>query len=261
VPNETLGWWQNKGLELGNPKEFALHLTEQYRAAERHIGVPPDQLLRLPQANASEADRKAFWQKLGVPAEARDYDFSAVRFADGTELNQVFADGMRSAFAQANVSKDKAASIMNAIVKFEEGKEAAEAATFAANLEAERAKLNVNWGSNKDFNLLTAMNGARRLGITDEQVNALRSTLGEYQTMEMFRRIGAATTEDTFVEGSQATGAPTTLAAAEAEMARLQQDDAWVKRLLAGEVEARRQFEGLTQQITGVNPALEPRPQ
>ena len=260
VPTETLGWWQNKGLELASPKEFALRLTEQYRAAERHIGAPPDQLLRIPQANASEADRRAFYTRLGVPATAAEYDLSTVKFTDGTELAADFVNTLRDAFAGANVSKDKAASIAQAIIRYEENIEAAGATTNQARIDAERARLEVNWGPNKDFNLLTAMNGARRLGITDEQVNALRSTLGEYQTMEMFRRIGAATTEDTFVEGAQATGAPTTLPGAQAEMARLQQDDAWVKRLLGGDVEARRQFEGLTQQITGVNPALEARP-
>jgi hypothetical protein len=260
VPNETLGWWQNKGLELGNPKDFALRLTEQYRAAERHIGVPPDQLLRIPQPNASEADRRAFYTRLGVPSTSAEYDLSSVKFADGTELADDFIHTLRDAFSAANVSKDKAASIASAIVRFEETKEANQAAATDLHLQEQRALMERNWGPNKDFNLLTAMNGARRLGITDQQVNALRDTLGEYQTMEMFRRIGAATTEDTFVEGSQATGAPTTLPAAEAELARLQQDDAWVKRLLGGEVEARRQFEALTQQITGVNPVLEMRP-
>jgi hypothetical protein len=260
VPAETLGWWQNKGLELTTPKDFALKLTEQYRAAEKHIGVPPEQLLRLPQPNASEADRRTFWQKLGVPEKASDYDLSTVKFSDGTELDASFAETMRAAFAGANVAKDKATEIAKAIIRFEENRESAALASQELRLSAERAKMETQWGPNKDFNLLTAMNGARRLGITDEQVNALRSTLGEYQTMEMFRRIGAATTEDTFVEGSQATGAPTTVSGAEAELSRLQQDDAWVKRFLAGEVESRRQFEQLTQQITGVNPALEMRP-
>jgi len=75
----------------------------------------------------------------------------------------------------------------------------------------------------------------------------------------MFRRIGAATTEDSFHEGSQATGT-VTLQGAQAEMARLQGDTAFVTRYLAGDVEARRIMDALHQQITGVNPALEPTP-
>jgi len=260
IPTETLGWLQNKGVELANPKDALIRIADQYRSAERYIGVPADQLLRIPQPNASEADRRAFLTRLGVPSTAAEYDLSTVKFADGTELAADFVTTLRDAFASANVAKDKAAAIAAAIVRFEEAKEANAVASNDLRLAEQRGLMERNWGVNKDFNLLTAMNGARRLGITDEQVNALRGTLGEYQTMEMFRRIGAATSEDTFVEGSQATGAPTTLPGAQAELNRLMADDAWGRRLTAGDVEARRQFEALTQQITGVNPAMEAAP-
>src|SRR6516164_5806317 len=260
VPTETLGWLQNKGVELANPKDALIRIADQYRSAERYIGVPADQLLRIPQPNASEADRRAFLTRLGVPSTAAEYDLSTVKFADGTELAADFVTTLRDAFASANVAKDKAAAIAAAIVRFEEAKEANAVASNDLRLAEQRGLMERNWGVNKDFNLLTAMNGARRLGITDEQVNALRGTLGEYQTMEMFRRIGAATSEDNFVEGSQATGAPTTLPGAQAELNRLMADDALGRRLTAGDVEARRQFEALIQQITGVNPAMEAAP-
>jgi hypothetical protein len=258
VDAQTLGWWQNKGLDYANPKDFALALTEQYRAAERHIGTPPDQLLRIPQPNTAnyEADRRTFNTRLGIPATAAEYDLSTVKFSDGTDLDATFASSLSEAFAAGNVAKDKAATIASAIIRYEEGREAAARASDDLRLAQERGLLERNWGTNKDFNLLTAMNGARRLGISDEQVNSLRDVLGEYQTMEMFRRIGAATSEDDFKEGSQSTGI-VTMQGAQAEMARLQGDEAFVKRYLAGDVDARRTMDALHQQITGVNPALE----
>ena len=70
IPTETLGWLQNKGVELANPKDALIRIADQYRSAERYIGVPADQLLRIPQPNASDADRRAFLTKLGVPATA-----------------------------------------------------------------------------------------------------------------------------------------------------------------------------------------------
>jgi hypothetical protein len=38
---KRLGFWQNKGLPLDEPKEFGLKLTELYGSAEKFIGVPP----------------------------------------------------------------------------------------------------------------------------------------------------------------------------------------------------------------------------
>jgi hypothetical protein len=259
VPTETLGWWQNKGLDLANPKDFALRLTEQYRAAERHIGVPPDQLLRIPQPTASEADKRAFLTRLGVPSTAAEYDLSTVKFTDGTELAPEFATTLRDAFAAGNVAKDKASAIAAAIVRYEEAKETTAAAETAARIAAQRALMERNWGPNKDFNMLQSQVGARRLGITDEQLQALREDprWGEYATLELFRKIGASSEEHTFVDGAQATGAPTTRPGAEARLKERMADDAWGRRVTAGDTEAVREYLELTQLVAGVNEAME----
>jgi hypothetical protein len=262
IPTETLGWLQNKGVELANPKDALIRIADQYRSAERYIGVPADQLLRIPQPNASEADRRAFLTRLGVPSTAAEYDLSTVKFSDGTDLDADFVAVIQEAAAAANMSKDKIADFTTKLIRFDERRETSYRASNDLRIQEQKALMERNWGVNKDFNLLQAMAGARRLGITDEMVNALREEprWGEYNTLEFFRRIGAATTEDTFVEGAQATGAPTTLPGAQAELNRLLADDAWGRRLTTGDVEARRQFEALTQQITGVNPAMEAAP-
>src|SRR5690349_18812738 len=64
VDQETVGFWQNKGLELDDPAKFATKLTEQYRAAERHIGVPPDRIIRLPEKNDDVQGWNGVWQRL-----------------------------------------------------------------------------------------------------------------------------------------------------------------------------------------------------
>jgi hypothetical protein len=80
VEADTVGFWQNKGYKVDDPKALATDLTKQYRELERHIGAPPDQILRLPKADAKPEDIKAFWSKLGAPADAKEYDFSGIKF-------------------------------------------------------------------------------------------------------------------------------------------------------------------------------------
>jgi len=69
--------------------------------------------------------------------------------------------------------------------------------------------------------------------------------------MEMFRKIGAGTSEDTFVEDGRL-GSPATAANAQERLNELQNDSAWRTRLLAGDAAAKREFFALTEQIAGV---------
>src|SRR5438552_2036438 len=86
IEPEILGHWQNKGWKIDDPKEIALAATKQAREAEKHFGVPADQLLKMPKPNAPPEDIKAFWGRLGAPAEAKDYDFAAIKDAAGQPI-------------------------------------------------------------------------------------------------------------------------------------------------------------------------------
>ena len=96
---ETLGFWQNKGYDVTNPKALAEKLTEQYRAAEKFIGVPPDQVVRMPKADAKPEDLRAFYERLGAPKEAKDYDLTAVKDA-------TIAESLRAIAHERGLPKD-----------------------------------------------------------------------------------------------------------------------------------------------------------
>jgi hypothetical protein len=70
------GFWETKGLKLDNPRDFGVKLTEMYQGAERLIGVPPDRVVKLPAADAKPEDLRSFYERLGAPKEAKDYDLS-----------------------------------------------------------------------------------------------------------------------------------------------------------------------------------------
>jgi hypothetical protein len=245
---ETVGYWQNRGLKLEDPIAIALDMTKAAREAQKFVGVPPDRLVRLPEKPSDEAGWNAVYQRLGAPADPKEYDFSAVKRADGAVPDAALLDTMRATAAALRVAKDKAPDLANAVVKYLDGQKAETAAVAAAKLATEKADLAKSWGPNAEMNKLQAIQGAKRLGVDPDTVTQLENVVGYAKIMEMFRKIGAGTTEETFVEGG-GTGAPVTAGAAQARLNELMNDAAWGKRLLSGDAAAVREFNALTQQV------------
>lgn len=248
---ETLGYWQNKAWKSDDPVNIALEATKAAREAQKFVGAPPERLIRLPADAKDEAGWKDVWSRLGAPKEAKEYDFSAVKRADGTPIDESLAETIRQAAFTSHTPKETAAAIAASLVKHLDGQKASQDAETASKVAAEKAALAKSWGVNEAENRLTATQGAKRLGVTPEQVQALENTIGYAGVMEMFRKIGAGTSEDTFVDGNNA--APKTAGSAQARLTELMADQAWGKRLLAGDVSARREYESLTEQITGIS--------
>lgn len=254
IDAETLGHWDNKGWKKDDPKALATELTKAWKGLEKHFGAPADRMLRLPEKADDTAGWDAVRQRLGMPKEAKDYDFSNVKFADGTELDQGFVDTMRGALHKAGVAKDAAPDVARAVVNFMEGADKAEASERTAKLQADRNALQTEWGSNFEFNRLTAMQGAKRAVGSDEAaaavISAMEQAIGYKSTMEFWRKIGAGTTEDTFVDVSKG-GSPTTRNGAVARKAELEGDPDWVARYIKGGAKERQEMESLLAQIHG----------
>jgi len=250
VDPAILGHWQNKAYDLTDPAKVAIETTKAAIEAQKFVGVPPEQILKLPKDAADEAGWKGVWERLGAPKEAKDYTFEGIKFGDN-DLEPAFVDSMRAALAAAAVPKDKAPAIVKGVIKYLTDAEAAETANATAALAVEKDALTKSWGTNFEVNKLTAMQGAKRLGVDPSVIESLETKvgLGYSKVMEMFRKIGAATSEDTFVEGKNISTGPATVAGARARLAELQADKEWSSRLLKGGVPERREFDSLTQMI------------
>jgi hypothetical protein len=135
------------------------------------------------------------------------------------------------------------------VVGFMDAADAAESDARAATLKGERDILNREWGTNFEFNKVTAMQGAKRLGVDEATVQALENVVGYSKIMEMFRKIGAGTNEDTFVEGGH--GNPTTTNGAVARKNELMSDPEWVKRYLSGSLKEVQEMNNLISLISG----------
>lgn len=249
VDADTLGFWSNKGYDVTDPVKLSTELTKQYREAEKFVGAPASQLLKLPKDLADEAGWTAVYQRLGAPADPKEYDFSAVKNAAGQAPDAALLDTIRATAASLRLQKDKAPDLASAVVKHLDGIAAEKAAADGAALAAEKAALAASWGTNKDLNRLTAMQGAKRLGVDPETVAKLDEVLGHSKVMEMFRKIGAATSEDTFIEGRRGSDTVSTVEGAKVRLNELTTDKAWGKRLEDRDPAAIREFQNLTQLI------------
>lgn len=245
IEAETLGFWQNKGLDVTDPKKLASELTKWGRNAEKFIGAPPDQIIKLPKADAPPEDLRAFYERLGAPKEAKDYDLSAVKDA-------TIADALRATAHEKGLSKDAASALAATVAKALESRASTDSTLDAAKLAEEKTKLAANWKDKFEFNQLQAMEGARRLGITPEAVKLMEQSIGYSGVMEAMRKIGASTREDTFVErGVGNAGEVTTREGAASRKQELMADRSWADRYLAGGQTEKREMDRLNQMIDG----------
>lgn len=250
---EIIGHIQTKGWDKKPVDEVALAAIQSHRDAEKLIGVPANQMIRLPQ-DANDANAwKGVWQRLGVPADAKEYDFAGIKTAAGTDMPADLQDFLRAQASNFNVPKDAAKGIAAALVKFQDDKSASEAAEKAANVVTQRDELKKSWGPHWDANMLVAKNAAAALGVSPETVAALESMtgVGYAKVMEMFRSIGSKIGEDKFVGSGGAGGGVMTREQAVAKKAELMNDTAWTERYLKGGSNEVREMTALNVLIVG----------
>lgn len=251
---EILGHLQNHGWADKPANEVALAAVEAHRQAAKLIGVPPDQVVRLPQGGAQDPAWKAVWQRLGAPADAAGYDLSAVKFTDGEGLSPEFADFFRAAAANLNLPQAAAVGLAGEFAKFLEGQDVRESTEKDGILAQQKSKLAANWGSNFEANKFVAGQAARALGVTGDEVQALEKQIGYDRVMDLFLRIGQSTGEAKYVQGGPGgdnQGRNMTREQAIARKGDLMKDMGWTKRWGEGGVAEQREMLSLNMLISG----------
>lgn len=257
-----IGYLQNKGWHDKPANDVALEILKSYRGVEKLVGAPPDQVVRWPKDAADEAGWQTVRDRLGVPKDAKDYDFSGVKYADGKVVDDAaLLDAIRATAANLKLPKDAAPEIAQAIVKQNEAHAASREAERQALITADKQALAKSWGANADANKFVAVNAMKAVmkatGLDDskmaEGINAIEQALGYVPTMQMFLAIGQKIGEDRFVtsETGRATGGVLTREQAVARMAELSKDRAWGAKWMAGDKDAVREKNALDLIIAG----------
>lgn len=234
LDNEGIGWLQNHGLDTATPADVAVKAISSAREAQKFIGVPPTQLLKIPKEASDEAGWKVVHQRLGKPALATEYDFSNVKVGDKPLADDV-AGKLRDLAFSLNLSKDGAISLAQNYVKMGADIQAASQAERTAQIAADRQALDKSWGSNKEANLFIAKQALKAFSLDPEVVNLIESQIGYGKTMNFFLALGQKMGEDKFVTSNTPDGSKImTKEQASAKIGELQADPEWRKRYLAG---------------------------
>lgn len=233
--DDLKGYTQNKGWK--DPAAT----VESYRNLEKLVGVPQDQLLKLPKSDAPPEAWNDIWNKLGRPSDPKEYGFQAPEGQD-----PAFSEWMGKTFHEAGVPKAMAEKIAAAYAEFGQQMETQQQEARQAQLATEAAGLKTKWGAAHEQNLGIARQAAQGLGIDGETIDALEAGMGYAKVMELFHTLGTKMGEGAYVSGErgQQSGVLTP-EAAQQRIQALRKDTDFLNRYQNGDAKARQEFEQL----------------
>lgn len=215
------GWVMAKGFK--DPASLAQTALNQ----EKLLGVPADQIVRLPKDDNPDAWR-AVHERLGMPKTPAEYALP-VPEGDNGEFAKVAADWMH----KHGVSGKQARGIAEEWNAFQAAQGKAQTEQQQARDTEQIGKLRAEWGSQFDANTALVDKAAAAFGMPTEALTALKAAMGPGAAMKFLHSIGSKLgVEGDFVggEGGGGAGQFNTPAAAQARIAQLQQDKSFAQR-------------------------------
>lgn len=192
-PQEFRDWVSNKGFK--DP----LSALESYHNAEKLIGAPADQVIKLPKAD-DQAGWDQVWNRLGRPETPDAYELPLTEGDSGE-----FAKTAAGWFHKAGVSKAAAQSVAKAWNDHMVQLVTAQANEAKTKADGELAALKTEWGNDFDKNAEVGRRGlaeyGRKAGLDDADLNAVEQALGSGKMLRMFHTLGLTLGEHGFVQG------------------------------------------------------------
>lgn len=245
VPATPTTWYGG----FTDPAVSAHAVTKQWPTAEdavrsninleKLIGVPQDQILKLPKDGSAPEDWNPIYEKLGRPKTADEYKLEGPNAEYNASTAKVMHEqGLSLKQAQA-VSKGIAANVTAAVA----------AATEAARVEAvaDQAALTKEWGAAYEKNVQVARAAAKTFNLDGETIDALQDVMGLKATMAFLHNLGTKIGEDSFVaaSGGGAFNGAMTPVQAQARISALKGDKEFVKKFIGGDVGAKKEMHDL----------------
>lgn len=156
--------------------------------------------IKLPGEGASEAEKTAFRAAIGVPDSAEGYVLAPIKDADGNELalDMPLLSRLAAKAHESGVPKAAYEALVNDFVAAQ--LEAAGGADTEAKAEG------IAWAKEqgeKQAAKLSAVNrGAEAVGLTNDEVFAIRGAIGSRRTLDTLARLGEGIGEDVLLGGT-----------------------------------------------------------
>ena len=252
---ETQNYITSRGLADKDPSTAFLETAKAHQEAQAYIGVPKEQLLKLPKADAPPEEWDEVYAKLGYSKNADDYKLEGLKRADGTDVDNAFKDFVRAQATELKLSPAATAKLGEAMLKQQESGTAAQTAAQTADATKALEQLRQSWGANYEANRVIADNAYAAMmtaaGFDQTRMTAaiqkLGETTGRVEVMQMLLAVGQQLGEDKFVGGGGPGGGlgPRNAEQAVARIAELKQDSTYIARYLAGGVAEAKEMNDL----------------
>lgn len=226
-------------------------LVDSYINLEKFHGVPPDQLLKLPRADADPKDWDPVFEKLGRPKDAKEYELDLPK--EG--LDEKFVEFSKAMFHEAGLTNKQAKALSakwngyaaEAMKAQAIAAETAKTEKTAAN-NAELAKLQTEWGPAYKANEALVDTAAEKFGMTKDQLLALKDAMGPAAAMKFLHAIGSKLgVESPYAGGQGPTQFTMTKEQAQAKLTELKANPAWVAKFAKGDPDTRAESKRLHQ--------------
>lgn len=225
APAELVGYVQNKGWT--DPKQ----VLEGYQNLEKLRGVPAERLLTLPAADADDAAKGAFFEKLGRPKDVAGYEFKL------GEQDNAYDAGLKQSFFKHGVTADQAKGIISDYAAIAEAQTKAQADAIAQRTNADHIELMREWGAAAQQNLMLAKKGADMLGLAPEVIDKIASEVGHKAFLKTLHDLASRAGEASFVSDTSAQGYGNVMTPgqAKAKLAELQADSGFREKIFNGD--------------------------
>lgn len=237
LSEDLRGYVGNKGFE--GPEQ----VVDSYRNLEKLMGAPEDRLVKLPDNDDTEGWSRVY-NKLGRPADPKEYDLG------DTVTDENFGEWYRSVAHELGMTQGQAKALVDKMT--ERGNEIQAQETMDARERAQETEkeLRTEWGAAYEENLAKIDRAATELGMSNDQLSALREAMGPAEAMRFVYGLGQKMGEDVFVDGGDGTGSKGTLGAmtpeqAQSRIKQLSKDADFVERFQKGETKARDEWNRL----------------
>lgn len=234
-------WVSGMGLDKLPPDQALAKVLPMYRGAEQKLGIPADQVIRIPGKDAKPEDMRAIWTKLGAPEKADDYGLPIPEGADAT-----FAKTAATWFHEQGVPKAAAVAIAQKWNEHIAGAEASQLDAWNKRFDEEMSALKGDW-KGEDFakNSELAKRVMRQTGWTPEQLSAMERALGPRAFLQGFAKFGGMVGEHRFVTGDSKQQFSMSQSEAKTRINDLSQDKAWQAAYLNGDAEKKAEWKRL----------------
>jgi hypothetical protein len=236
LSEEVRGYVQNKGFK--DPGQ----VVDSYKNLEKLLGADKAQLLRIPQKEDAP-EWNDIWSKLGKPADPTEYKIGD----DKGDKN--FQEWARKTFFELNVPKKQAETLAAKFNEYSQSVMDAQANQRQQEVVQQDNQLKQEWGKAYEQNIQVGRKAVQAFGFDGPTIEKLEQAMGYAGVMKFMQTLGSKVGEDSFVssQGQGGFRGAMSPAQAKAQMQSLKGDGDFVKRLTAGDVNARAEWDKLHQ--------------